>query len=470
MIVRSGQHLREEREKIGLSQAKLAEISKIPQHVLSAYELGKGDLSEQYLNKLTFAIQDNDNLQAVLSRKKRYKGHVYQEVKHDYDRIKRHYITNENKAYIDLINSQKLVSPKKYTAVSLFAGCGGVSLGFSWAGFDVKGFVEIDDSLREIYTANFPKTSLIGTDITKVSNEHVSTFKERAGEIDIIIGGPPCQGFSLSGKRDVNDPRNTLFRHYLRFVDVLRPKVAILENVRLLTSMKAEDGTLVRAAIEKEFTQREYHISHYEINAKDYGVPQHRERVIFVAIRKDVGFLPSFPPPTHGERTTLLEHTKPYRTFADACSDLKYLESGEKSDDSLHTAVKHPQHVIDWLWNVKEGYSAHDNADPNKRPPSGYNTTYKRQIWLEPASTVQTTFGMISGCRNVHPIATRSLTIREAARIQSFPDSFIFKGTQGTIRTGIGNAVPPLLAYNIANHVASILQRLQSCKNNPPQD
>ncbi|MBU6435814.1 MAG: DNA cytosine methyltransferase, partial [Nitrospirae bacterium] len=114
-------------------------------------------------------------------------------------------------------------------------------------------------------------------------------------------------------------------------------------------------------------------------------------------------------------------------------------------------------HVIEWLWDVPEGCSAHDNEDPNKRPPSGYNTTYKRQVWTEPASTVQTTFGMISGCRNVHPIATRSLTIREAARIQSFPDSYKFSGSLGAIRTGIGNAVPPLLAYQIACHIKNLL-------------
>jgi DNA (cytosine-5)-methyltransferase 1 len=102
-----------------------------------------------------------------------------------------------------------------------------------------------------------------------------------------------------------------------------------------------------------------------------------------------------------------------------------------------------------------KGSSAHENEDPALRPPSGYNTTYKRQIWLEPAATVQTTFGMISGCRNVHPIATRSLTVREAARIQTFPDDFILKGSMGTIRTGIGNAVPPLLAKKIALYLRS---------------
>ncbi len=133
------------------------------------------------------------------------------------------------------------------------------------------------------------------------------------------------------------------------------------------------------------------------------------------------------------------------------------MESGEKSSDPFHEAVRHPDHVIRWLWDVPEGASAHDNKDEKLRPPSGYNTTYKRQKWDEPASTVQTTFGMISGSNNVHPIATRSLTIREAARIQSFPDSYKFSGTLGTIRKGIGNAVPPLLSLQIGLHVKKIL-------------
>lgn len=114
--------------------------------------------------------------------------------------------------------------------------------------------------------------------------------------------------------------------------------------------------------------------------------------------------------------------------------------------------------MLGWLWEVPEGASAHDNADPAQRPPSGYNTTYKRQVWDQPAATVQTTFGMISGSRNVHPIATRALTIREAARLQSFPDSFRFFGKLGTIRTGIGNATPPLLARAVGEAMARRLR------------
>jgi DNA (cytosine-5)-methyltransferase 1 len=225
--------------------------------------------------------------------------------------------------------------------------------------------------------------------------------------------------------------------------------------------MRTISNELVKDVICREFMKHGYRIRPFEVNAKDYGVPQHRERVLFIAVRDDLGVLPSVPRKTHGVERDLFAETRPFRTFADACSDLPYIESGEKSADVLHEAVKHPKHVIDWLWDVPEGCSAHNNEEPSKRPPSGYNTTYKRQVWHEPASTVQTTFGMISGCRNVHPIATRSLTIREAARIQSFPDTYIFQGSLGTIRTAIGNAVPPLLAYTIAEHVSQLLNSIK---------
>jgi DNA (cytosine-5)-methyltransferase 1 len=459
MKIETGSALRATREAIGLSQAQLAELTGISQHILSAFELGKADVDRKMLTEMSQVLSDPSKVNDLLKRKKRYQDHTYGSVIHDPDRRSRHTRSRGNDAYSSLINGLDLGKrADQHSALSLFSGCGGMSLGFSWAGCKIKGHLELDKGLREIYRANFPSSIELGGDISSISDSYIEGTRKDVGDIDIIIGGPPCQGFSLSGKRQILDPRNTLFLDYLRFVDVYKPKMAVLENVRLLTSMKSPQGGYVRDEIQREFQNRGYKVSMYEANAKDYGVPQHRERVFFVAVRNDVGVLPSFPEPTHGDRLTDLFSEKPvYRNFADACSDLEFLESGEKSSDLLHKAVSHPQHVINWLWDVQEGYSAHDNEDPNMRPPSGYNTTYKRQVWHEPGATVQTTFGMISGCRNVHPISTRSLTIREAARLQSFPDEFKFIGTQGTIRTGIGNAVPPLLAYQIGNHLLSQL-------------
>jgi DNA (cytosine-5)-methyltransferase 1 len=457
MNITSGATLRITREEMGLSQAKLAELTGIPQHMLSAYELQKAVPDRAIAARVAEILADVGKVKKLTRRKKRYRVHSYESITHDPVRAARHSRTGGNVEYVELINRLgACAAPKTRTALSLFAGCGGLSLGFDRAGYAIKGFLELDEGLRSIYRANFAGSVELGGDISCLGEEKIEHAAKALGSIDLIIGGPPCQGFSLSGKRAVNDPRNTLFRDYLRFVDVCRPRVAVLENVKLLTSVKSPHGGYVRDEIQREFAARGYRVARFDINAKNYGVPQHRERLFFIAVRSDLNRDPSFPLATHGAlASNLVGDVCPPRTFADACSDLPYLESGERSSDPLHAAVAHPKHNIEWLWDVKEGRSAHDNLDPAKRPPSGYNTTYKRQVWLEPGATVQTTFGMISGCRNVHPIATRALTVREAARLQSFPDNFFFGEALGPMRTGIGNAVPPLLAYQIAAHLAS---------------
>lgn len=464
MII-SGTLIKKKREEIGLSQAKLSELADVPQHLLSAYELEKSSLNQDSLFALQKVLNEITNTEVREIKKKRFQIHSFDGFSKKSSRNLEIKVTDENRKYITLINNlekSRFTNRKNGKVISLFSGCGGFSLGFSWADFKLLGFLELKGAFRKIYRQNFSQPVELGTDIRKISDETVLEWKERFGEIDVIIGGPPCQGFSLSGKRDASDPRNDLFKSYLKIVRVLQPKIAVMENVRLLTSMKMADGEPVLKHIYEDFDASGYRVKHFEINAKNYGVPQHRERVIFIAVKKSLKNVePTMPSPTHGKTQNLFSSANPYRTFADACSDLEFLESGESSlADALHQAVNHPDHVIEWLWNVPQGKSAHENEDVKLRPPSGYNTTYKRQIWNEPASTVQTTFGMISGCRNVHPIATRSLTVREAARIQSFPDTFRFVGSLGDVRSTIGNAVPPLLAFAIANHVKMELLNL----------
>ncbi len=170
--------------------------------------------------------------------------------------------------------------------------------------------------------------------------------------------------------------------------------------------MKAPDGTFVKDHIFKEFELLGYTVRCFEINAKNYGVPQHRERALFIAVRSNLNLTPLVPERTHGDSTALFDRVPPCRTFADACSDLPYLESGDGCDDPLHHAVRHPKHVIDWLWDVPEGQSAHENADCNKRPPSGYNTTYKRQVWNEPASSARSS-SSAGGARKTNAAAAK---------------------------------------------------------------
>ncbi len=195
------------------------------------------------------------------------------------------------------------------------------------------------------------------------------------------------------------------------------------------------------------------------MNAAEYGVPQSRERVIFIGTRKTKKDLQGklFPEITHSD-SDKATNLKPFKTFRDATADLEKIESGEKSSkDDWHFAITHPDHVIEMLRHTPEGKSAHENPDPKLRPTSGFNTTYKRLRWDEPSSTISTNFSMISGSRNVHPSNTRALTVREAMRCQTFPDNFALSGKLGDLRRGIGNAVPPELAKVLGKHLRNLL-------------
>ena len=345
-------------------------------------------------------------------------------------------------------------------ALALFAGCGGFSLGFRWAGIKIAGYVEINPAFGEVYETNFPGVPNLGSDITSITDDSILGWKQRLGPVNVLFGGPPCQGFSLTGKRNPKDLRNQLYAYVIRIASLLKPEVIVIENVGVLTTMKASNGYSMPAIILDSFKQAGYKCKYKELNAQEYGVPQFRRRVFFMGVRKDLLVEPSFPLPTHGpeQRKSLFGNLSPSLTFRDATGDLEPLESGEKSIiDPLHFAVTHPAHVINWLKNVPEGQSAHQNLDPSLRPPSGYNTTYKRLRWDAPSSTIGTTFGMISASNRVHPRDTRSLTIREALRCQTFPDDFQMFGTLSAIRTMIGNAVPPLLAKAIGEHIVNVI-------------
>ncbi len=442
------------RLKKKISQSALAELTEIKQYKLSQFELEKTELYQNEIVKLLEVLNDEKSVEKINNRKKRYLSHKYV---HRRDEKRVYKVTERNSLYLkDLKNlfDQHQNKEKKFSCVSIFSGCGGLSLGASAAGFKIIAGIEKDKSAKNIFEKNFLGCINLGSDITKLNYPTIKNALKKYNKLDLMVGGPPCQGFSLAGKRDKNDKRNYLFIDYLNLVNFLKPKVVLLENVELLLSMKNDKNQYVKDLITQEFKKISYDVEYRIVNCANFGIPQNRKRVFFLAIRKSLKKKISFPEGDYrDDDNDLLTNFQKYYSFGDAVSDLPFIESGEKSKIEFHYASKHPEHVINWLWDVAEGKSAHQNESISMRPPSGYNTTYKRQIWSKPASTVQTTFGMISGSNNVHPICTRSLTIREAARIQSFPDQFIFLGNQGEIKTSIGNAVPPLMSYKMCLHI-----------------
>lgn len=449
-------NIKEIRKLINISQAQFSEIAKIPQYRLSGIELGKDSPTNDEILKITSAIKKIARGDITPRKKKR----IFKET-FDYSIVavnpRRGYLkTERNSEYLKLLEDLEKHFIEDHShgpkAISFFAGCGGLCYGITAAGFNIVATNELVEDYREIYKQNFPNANFLSNDIRDITDSEIRELLEKYHEIDLFAGGPPCQGFSLAGKRDIKDQRNNLFQYYFHIANKVRPKVILMENVKLLTSMRNPTGRLVKDEIIETFDKIGYYGQFYIVNASDYAVPQNRERVLFIGIRKDLNMKPTnMLSPICGEFCDLFATIMPKFTFGDAVSDLEYLESGECSKtDKYHKSTNHPEHVIRWLYNVPQGKSAHDNEDPNLRPPSGYNTTYKRQIWTEPGCTVTTNFNMISGGNNVHPIATRALTIREALRLQSFPDSFKFKGKESSIRTTIGNAVPPLLAYYVA--------------------
>lgn len=464
--------IKELRKRYGISQTKLAEFSGYTKSKISGWELGKEMPSEANLDKLKQTL--DYLIPKIKSGELNLKGHRIirttkvapdrqPQIKDGEDYKKRTAKMMYSSDYVKILSSlykkAEESGSQTFKGIGLFSGCGGLDLGFEAAGFNIVGHVEIWDAANKIYAENFPNSKLLKEDINDVTDEDISTWKNEFGEVDIIVGGPPCQGFSLAGKRNPEDIRNQLYQQYVRIVSNIRPKVFVFENVAKLTSMKTKEGGLFLVAIMEAFSDAGYTIKHKTVNAYEYGVPQSRERVILVGVRNDIGKSFTFPEPEYvltDMKTNQLSffQKKQARTFRIATQDLETLENGQSSlNDPLHWAIVHPEHVVEWLRDVPEGQSAHDNPDPAKRPPSGFNTTYKRNIWDEPCSTISTNFNMISGCRNVHPTSTRSLTIREATRAQSFPDEFVFCGKWGDIRSAIGNAVPPIMAYAIAQEI-----------------
>lgn len=342
----------------------------------------------------------------------------------------------------------------KKVVVEFFCGCGGTSLGFEMAGFEVVLGVDIHQPSIKTFRANHPKCSTILGDIKKVGPKQVLDFLE-GREIDVLIGGVPCQGFSLNNrKRHEEDERNFLYKEFVNFVRILKPKAVVLENVSGMRS--AGNGEFVKN-IEKELgAAGNMTVKSQMLFAPDFGVPQKRQRLIFVGV-KDKLFDFSDIKKTHtpetyptvkdaiGDLPSLLpkEGSKKYR--CEPFSDYQRLMRGEIKTLTNHVAPNHPKATIEKIRGTKPGQPMYPK--------------FKQRIRLawDIQSPTQVSGGIRPQFQFGHPEDARGLTIRERCRLQSFPDSFTVSGgiVQGRVQTG--NAVPPLLAKAVALAIKNYL-------------
>ena len=353
---------------------------------------------------------------------------------------------------------------KKYNIIDLFAGVGGLSYGFSKIeDFNIIAANEIEKDISIAYTLNHPNVKMLNCDIADLTEERIF---EAIGDakIDLIVGGPPCQSYSTLGKRQMDDRAN-LFMQYKRILSIIRPKAFVFENVVGILSM--DKGKLFKN-IQAQFAELGYELKYQVLDAVDFGVPPHRERVILVGYLGKNPF--EFPLPTHGEGL------RPYVTLREAIGDLPVLQSGESKFEyqneitneflqfvrasgcnlTEHTAPKNGEHLIRIMQALKDG-QCKDDLPEDIRPKSGYGNTYAKLWWDRPSTTITRNFACPSSSRCIHPRDSRAMSIREGARLQSFPDDYQFYGSDGMKRLEIGNAVPPLLSMAIANKVKEML-------------
>ena len=328
-----------------------------------------------------------------------------------------------------------------YTYIDLFCGAGGLSLGFDKAGFKNVFSVEFNADFAKTYKRNFPSHNLIVDDIRNIDNGRIAELVGVSG-VDVIIGGPPCQGFSLAGnigRSFIDDERNRLFKEFVRFVACIRPNMFVMENVAAMaTHLKGKTIETIVDAFERAGIG--YKVKYEVLNSADYGIAQERRRIVVVGVRNDI----------HSEFSYPVKSEKVY-TIKDVIGDLPALKSGETSDIPNHTAMKHSAQMLKKMGYVKDGGNRMDIPE-ELRPKSGDIRKYIRYDSSKPSVCVTGDMRKI-----FHYEQNRALTARELARIQSFPDEFIFEGSSIQIQQQIGNAVPPELAYQLARQVEEAL-------------
>lgn len=365
----------------------------------------------------------------------------------------------------------------KPLAIDLFCGCGGISAGLERAGFSIVAGVDIEPNYISTFTHNFPEAESLKLDISETAPEDfMRSLNLRAGELDLLAGGPPCQGFSKNVPRKnryLEDPKNRLVKSFLDYCETLKPRFVLLENV---AEMKNGFDQAYSDEILDRLREEGYAVSHAVLNAADYGIPQRRRRAFFLGCRE--GAAPSFPKPTHvqhGKGSGLFPMPEQV-TVWDAIGDLPSVKHGEGAETMTYAS----RPFSDFQESVRNGHKTVTNHVARFLQP----TQYERLAALEPGQGLKDlpehlkTKGGYSGAygrltkdmiaptitrwvfhpgsgRWGHPIDIRLLTIREVARIQGFPDSFDFVGSYVQRAGQLGNAVPPLLAEQIAESLLS---------------
>jgi DNA (cytosine-5)-methyltransferase 1 len=379
-----------------------------------------------------------------------------------------------------------------FTVVDLFAGAGGFSLGFELAGFHSTAAFELDAWACETLRQNFPHATVVEGDISTTSQHDVKSLAKP----NVLIGGPPCQGFSVAGSTQfgVDDPRNALFFAFLTFAELIKPDICVIENVPQLATKRFQ-GTTIPGIVASRLAPLGYSTRVIDLNAADFGVPQHRRRVFIISHLKHFDWVP--PVQTHSashicEAGLFTNETSPLITVGDAISDLPLVSAGEGTDECVpyatepqnayqtamrtgspgvrnHIAMKHTERLIARFQTIGHGKSLKDVSVEHgqKRYFTGEiaENPYKYNNYrLDPAkpslaipASFQSSF--------IHPQLNRNLTAREAARLMSFPDSFVFKGKRTTMSwekhlsqyNQIGNAVCPLVAKAVAESCLAAL-------------
>ncbi|MGN1165920.1 MAG: DNA cytosine methyltransferase [Lachnospiraceae bacterium] len=333
---------------------------------------------------------------------------------------------------------------KEYYYISLFTGAGGLDIGFKEAGFKGLFASDIMPQAQESHQYNYPDEPYLLEDIRKLS---IETIRSYVGDkrVSVIIGGPPCQGFSNMGNKNSADPRNLLFESYVKIVDAIQPECFLFENVKGLRTMF--EGRYFKKVVEA-FLGIGYNLHYALIDTSNYGVPQKRERIIIFGTRLERQFLfPAYSDSSYGS-------LKAYKNVGEAINDL--MDKGEEFPNQI--PLVHSEKVVRRYQLIPEGGKLPKPEDlPEDIRRKNFGNTYTR---LD-RSKVSSTIVPGNNALPVHPVLDRSLTPREGARIQTFPDSYIFKGDRRSQCIQVGNAVPPLMAAKLADAVKKYLEGIE---------